>query len=147
MTNKLKLTFILAPFLFVIWLIGCSESPDPVVRPPYYARLDELHDGYFNIWQPYRPRPGYNKVTYMLFHEPLNLRVTNISPNDTTRIIGWRLDKTKGWWSNEYRDLFLLEVEYHCESYYDVVIQWGFDGSDAGQGSAGHGLICKDFEY
>ena len=47
MTNKLNLTFILAPFLFAIWLLGCSESPDPVVRPPYYDKLDELDIGYF----------------------------------------------------------------------------------------------------
>lgn len=34
MTNKLNLTFILASLLFAIWLIGCSESPDPVVGEP-----------------------------------------------------------------------------------------------------------------
>ena len=143
----MKTLSIIIILLLVNMFLGCSEwCPDPVVRQPYYDTLDELHDEHFNFWQPYRPRPGYNKATYIFYREPLNLRVTNISPNETTYIIGWRLEKTKGWWSNEYRDMFLLEVEYHCESYFDFLIQWGFDESDEGRGSAGIGSGCEVFD-
>ncbi len=146
MTNKLNLALTLTSFLFVIWLIGCSESPDPVVRPPYYDRLDELDGSYFNYWRPYPERPGYNKATFIFFHEPVNLRVTNMAPNEPTYIIGWRLEKTKGWWSDRFRDLVLLEVEYHCESEFHFLIQWGgHDIPGVGYGSAEFGLRCVGY--
>ena len=147
MTNKLNLTFILAPFLFAIWLIACSESPDPVVGEPYYDSLDELDDEHWVWWNPYRPRPGNNVTTYIFSEEPLNLRVVNVSRNETTQIIGWRLEKTKEWWTNEYRDMFLLEIEYYCETSFNFLIRWGFQESDKGLGKIGIGSPCEVFEY
>ena len=147
MTNKLNLTFILAPFLFAIWLLGCSESPDPVVGEPYYDSLDKLDDEHSNWWNPYHPRPGYNKTTYIFSQEPLNLRVMNVSHNQTTQIIGWRLEKTKGWRKSEYRDMFVLEIEYYCETSFKFLIRWGFEGSDKASGTSGIGSPCDVFEY
>ena len=139
----------LSPILLIgiLSLAACSESPDPVVGQPYYDRLDELHDEHTNWWQPYSPRPGYNKTTYIFYQEPLNLRVMNASRDETTQIIGWRLEKTKGWWTNEYRDMFLLEIEYHCETSFTFRIDWGFRESDKQHGSAQIGSPCDVLEY
>ena len=139
----------LSPILLIgiLSLAACSESPDPRIGEPYYDSLEELDDEYSDWWQPYRPRPGYNKTTYIFSQEPLNLRVMNVSRNQTTQIIGWRLERTKGWWTNEYRDMFLLEIEYYCETSFKFLIEYGFQGSDKGRGKIGIGSGCEILEY
>ncbi len=134
--------FVIAALIGILSLAACSESPDPRIGEPYYDSLDELDDDRSNWWNPYRPRPGRNVATYIFFQEPLNLRVVNVSRNETTQIIGWRLEKTKDWWMNEYRDMFLLEIEYYCETSFNFLIRYGFPESDKGSGKIGIGSGC-----
>ena len=133
----------LSPILLIgiLSLAACSESPDPRGEP-YYDTLDELDDHHSNWWNPYLPQPGNNVTTYIFHEEPENLRVLNVSRDETTRIIGWKLEKTKGWWMNEYRDMFLVEIEYYCETSFSFLIRWGFQESDKGSGTIGIGSPC-----
>ena len=143
----MKTLSIIITLLLVNMFLGCSESPDPRIGEPYYDTLDELENEYSNWWNPYRPQPGNNVATFIFHEEPLNLRVLNVSPNETTEIIGWKLEKTKGWWKNEYRDMFVLEIEYYCETYFKFLIRHGVEGSYKPAGSYGIGSPCHVFEY
>ena len=139
----------LSPILFIgiLSLAACSESPDPRIGEPYYDTLDQLENEYSNWWNPYRPQPGNNVATFIFREEPLNRRILNVSPNETTEIIGWKLEKTKGWWTNEYRDMFLVEIEYYCETSFDFLIRWGFEESDKGSGKIGIASGCEFLQY
>ena len=57
------------------------------------------------------------------------------------------MEKTKGWWTNEYRDMFLVEIEYYCETDFRFLIRYGFPDSDQGIGSVGIASPCDEFEY